>query len=131
MFLCGNIRPLPETGSISCKRFDALRVELQIQGLGLLRWPRFIYGTLDSKSPLSITSCEGATITSDEVQWAAAAKDDGWLAPYGKEWQEPGRILFMRPFDGPFGRLLPDISWILRGIYGIWGIERAVSTASC
>ncbi|CAK9114463.1 unnamed protein product [Durusdinium trenchii] len=66
--------------------------------------PQFIYGTLDSKSPLSITSCEGATITSDEVQWAAAAKDDGWLAPYGKEWQEPGRILFMR--------LLKDDEWV-------------------
>ncbi|CAE7718345.1 unnamed protein product [Symbiodinium microadriaticum] len=65
---------------------------------------QYIYGAVASTNPLTVLGCDGKSYNATALAWVAAAKDDGWLAPYGKEWQQAGRRIFLR--------LLKDDEWV-------------------
>ncbi|CAE7033282.1 unnamed protein product [Symbiodinium sp. CCMP2592] len=65
---------------------------------------QYIYGAVTSTNPLAVLGCDGKSYDATALSWVAAAKDDGWLAPYGKEWQQAGRRIFLR--------LLKDDEWV-------------------
>ncbi|CAJ1363649.1 unnamed protein product [Effrenium voratum] len=91
----------------------------------------YIYGTVTSLQPPCIHGCDGADYTADALRWVAAARDDGWLEPYGKEWREPGRAIFLRllrdewvtAFVGLTGPDMPFSYLPLEGVDGLPGVD--------
>lgn len=60
----------------------------------------YLYGTVDRLDPLQISDADGKSYLGNMLQWVVAAQDDGWLAPFGLEWQQPGRYVLLQLLQG-------------------------------
>ncbi|CAE7447262.1 unnamed protein product [Symbiodinium natans] len=118
MVLCCSTRPRARSASSSVKLAFANRTAADpkfvepglstgsaaIARLNVSGQAQYIYGKVSSASPLSVLCWDGKSYNATDLMWVAAAKDDGWLAPYGKEWKEVGRRVFLR--------LLKNDEWV-------------------
>jgi len=64
----------------------------------------YVYAQIDSLDPFRAHSADGRILSRADLVWAVVAKDDGWLEPFGDQWREPGRVIFLR--------LLKNNEWV-------------------
>jgi len=71
---------------------------------------QYSYARVEAVSPLRARDTSGRVIQLEDILWAGAAKDDGWLAPFDEDWKQAGAPIILR--------LLANDEWVSARVAG-------------